>query len=84
MILVTKDIVIRIKAQMLGIEAEDFTTEQAPVSEMQYTGRNEVFVPEDLFSDFKKKGDPPFLRLPDGTGRRNVFPSPWCTTSSWC
>ena len=83
MILVTKDIVIRIKAQMLGIEAEDFTTEQAPVSEMQYTGRNEVFVPEDLFSDFKKKGIP----LPPSTGRdrtENVFPSPWCTTSSWC
>ena len=68
-ILVTKDIVIRIKAQMLGIEAEDFTTEQAPVSEMQYTGRDEVFVPEDLFSDFKKKGIPPsavYRTGPDG------------------
>lgn len=54
-ILVTKDIVVRVKAQMLGIPAEDFTTEQAPVSEEQYTGRCEVFVAEKKFEDFKKK-----------------------------
>ena len=54
-ILVTKDIVVRVKAQMLGIQAEDFTTEQAPVSEEQYTGRCEVFVAEKKFEDFKKK-----------------------------
>ena len=54
-ILVTKDIVVRIKAQMLGIDAQDFTTEQAPVQEEQYTGRCEVFVPEACFGDFKKK-----------------------------
>ena len=54
-ILVTKDILVRVKAQMLGIQAEDFTTEQAPVSEEQYTGRCEVFVAEKKFEDFKKK-----------------------------
>lgn len=54
-ILVTKDIVVRVKAQILGIDAEDFTTEQAPVSEEQYTGRCEVFVSEKKFEDFKKK-----------------------------
>ncbi len=54
-ILVTKDIMVRVKAQMLGISAEDFTTEQAPVSEEQYTGRCEVFVAEKKFEDFKKK-----------------------------
>ncbi len=54
-ILVTKDIVVRVKAQMLGIEAEDFTTEQAPVSGEQYTGRCEAFVTEKKFEDFKKK-----------------------------
>ena len=46
---------MRVKAQMLGIQAEDFTTEQAPVSEEQYTGRCEVFVAEKKFEDFKKK-----------------------------
>ncbi|HEX3028380.1 MAG TPA: PIN domain-containing protein, partial [Clostridia bacterium] len=55
-ILVTKDIVVRIKAQLMGIRAEDFTTEQAPVRESQYTGREEVFAQEDKFGEFKKKG----------------------------
>ena len=55
LILVTRDIVARLKAQMLGISAEDFTTEQAPVSAEQYSGRCEVFVPEKKFAEFKKK-----------------------------
>lgn len=54
-ILVTKDIVLRVKAQMLGIDTEDFIAEQAPECEEQYTGRCEVFVPEKAFEDFKKK-----------------------------
>lgn len=57
-ILVTKDILLRIKAQILGIQAEDFTTEQVAGHEEQYLGRKEVFVSEDLFKDFKKKGVP--------------------------
>lgn len=55
-ILVTKDILLRIKAQLLGITGEDFTTEQAPKEQEQYTGRREVYATEDLFKDFKKKG----------------------------
>lgn len=58
-ILVTKDILVRIKAQMMGIEAEEFTTEQAPVSEEQYTGRCEAYVSEKKFEDFKKKNIAP-------------------------
>lgn len=54
-ILVTKDILLRIKAQLLGIQAEDFGTEQVAVHEEQYLGRREVFVPEELFKDFKKR-----------------------------
>ena len=57
-ILVTKDILLRIKAQLLGIQAEDFTTEQVAGHEEQYLGRKEVFVSEELFKDFKKKGVP--------------------------
>ena len=38
-VLVTKNILLRIKAQILGLPAEDFTSEQAPVSADQYTGR---------------------------------------------
>lgn len=57
-ILITKDILLRIKAQLLGIQAEDFTTEQVAGHEEQYLGRKEVFVPEELFKEFKKKGIP--------------------------
>ena len=57
-ILVTKDLVLRLKAQILGIEAEDFSTEQVIPEEDQYTGRLQCYVPEDKFKDFKKKGVP--------------------------
>lgn len=57
-ILVTKDILLRIKAQIIGIRAEDFTTEQVSDKAGQYQGRTEVYVPEDLFQEFKKNGIP--------------------------
>ena len=57
-ILVTKDILVRLKAQMLGISAEDFTTEQCPRLEEQYTGRIDVYTTGDLMAEFKKKGLP--------------------------
>lgn len=70
-ILVTKDIVMRIKAQLMGITAEDFTTEQAPVSEEQYTGRMNVYAEEEKFGNFKKKGiDLKDVYQLDADGRR--------------
>lgn len=54
--MVTKDILLRIKAQIIGIRAEDFTTEQVSDKAEQYLGRTEVFAPEELFKEFKKKG----------------------------
>lgn len=55
-ILVTKDLVLRLKTQMLGIRAEDFTTEQISADDVQYTGRVEEYIPEELVKDFKKHG----------------------------
>ena len=55
-VLVTKDLVLRIKAQIIGIEAQDFSTEQVIAEEEQYSGRQQCFVAEDKFKDFKKKG----------------------------
>ena len=55
-ILVTKDIVVRIKAQMMGLRAEDFTTEQVPESRSQYTGRAEVYVADEKLEQFKEDG----------------------------
>lgn len=40
-ILVTKDLMLRLKANILGIKAEDYTTDQAP--KKQYTGRTVAF-----------------------------------------
>lgn len=57
-ILVTKDIVLRIKAQMIGIRAEDFLTEQVSRDTESYSGREEVFVSEEIFKELKKKGIP--------------------------
>lgn len=55
-ILVTKDILLRLKAQLIGIEAEDFTTEQSPVPSEQYTGRADVYTTDEKMADLKKKG----------------------------
>lgn len=69
-ILVTKDILLRIKAQIIGIRAEDFTTEQVSGHDEQYTGRAEVYTSEDHFKEFKKKGiavEDVYQADPDGT-----------------
>lgn len=55
-ILVTKDLLLRLKAQILGIQAEDFTTEQISSDDAKYTGRCQVYLPDELTKDFKKSG----------------------------
>ncbi len=55
-ILVTKDLVLRLKAQILGIKAEDFERERISEDDAQYTGRTEAYFPQELAKDFKKKG----------------------------
>lgn len=57
-ILVTKDIVVRVKAQALGIEVQDFITEQVSPISQQYTGRTEVYTADENMGKFKKKGIP--------------------------
>ena len=54
--LVTKDLVLRLKAQIIGINAEDYTTEQIQADDAGYTGRSEVYIPDELMKEFKKKG----------------------------
>ena len=53
--LVTKDLVLRLKAQIIGINAEDYTTEQIQADDAGYTGRSEVYIPDDLMKEFKKR-----------------------------
>ncbi len=54
--LVTKDIIVRLKSQLLEISAEDFTTEQSPTYEEQYTGRIDVYAPDLKMNEFKENG----------------------------
>jgi len=55
-ILVTKDIILRLKSQMLNISTEDYFAEQSPIFDEQYTGRIEVYAPDERIEEFKKKG----------------------------
>ena len=57
-ILVTKDLVLRPKAQLLGIEAQDFSSQQVLTGEQQYRGRQECYVPEPFFDRFGEQGIP--------------------------
>ncbi|MDD2427565.1 MAG: PhoH family protein [Eubacteriales bacterium] len=53
--LVSKDIFIRIKADVLGITAQDFFAEQSPDIEEQYAGRLNVYTTEEKLNDFYLK-----------------------------
>jgi PhoH-like ATPase len=74
-ILVTKDIIVRLKAQMIGITSEDFISEQSPQFEEQYTGRMDVYTSDSAMSEFKKKGiSPESIYTMDGMKKVPVTP----------
>ncbi|MDQ2085002.1 PhoH family protein [Herbivorax sp. ANBcel31] len=54
--LVTKDIFERIKADILGITAQDFFAEQVPEYHKQYRGRREVYTTKEKIDGFYKDG----------------------------
>ena len=69
--LVSRDMVARIRAQMMEVPAEDFTTDRLPDGAQPYTGRTEVYIPDGLLTTFKKKGAPAEeLYTVDGAGER--------------
>lgn len=53
--LVTKDVFARIKADVLGVAAQDFFAEQAPVYNEQYRGRLDVYTSEQKLEEFYSK-----------------------------
>ncbi|MDD4160674.1 MAG: PhoH family protein, partial [Synergistaceae bacterium] len=74
-VLVTKDIIVRLKAQILQIPAEDFTTEQAPGLDKQYTGRIDVYATDKAMGGFKKNGIPvSSVYVMDGEQTSEVVP----------
>lgn len=54
--LVTKDIFERIKADIIGIIAQDFFAEQVPSFDEQYKGRTDVYTTELKLNEFYNKG----------------------------
>ncbi|NMM64685.1 PhoH family protein [Clostridium sp. P21] len=50
--LITKDIFERIKADIVGIDVEDFYEKVVPENEEQYTGRIEVYASNEKISEF--------------------------------
>lgn len=53
--LISKDVFARIKADVLGITAQDFFNEQAPVYDEQYRGRLDVYTTEQKMEEFYNK-----------------------------
>ncbi len=71
-ILVTKDINLRIKADTLGLSAEDYETDRVLLTEL-YTGMIEISVPAEKMARFRLEGE---LEL---NGHGTYFPNEYCT-----
>jgi PhoH-like ATPase len=71
-ILVTKDINLRIKADTLGLSAEDYETDRVLLTEL-YTGMIEITVTAEKMSRFRVEGEL------DLNGHGTYFPNEYCT-----
>jgi PhoH-like ATPase len=71
-ILVTKDINLRIKADTLGLSAEDYETDRVLLTQL-YTGMIEITVSAEKMSRFRLEGE---LEL---NGHGVYFPNEYCT-----
>jgi len=71
-ILVTKDINLRIKADTLGLSAEDYETDRVLLTEL-YTGMIEITVSAEKMSRFRVEGEL------DLNGHGTYYPNEYCT-----
>ena len=71
-VLVTKDINLRIKADALGLPAEDYETDRIHLKDL-YTGMLEKSVPAEQMAKFRTNEE---LELPAG---QKYFPNEYCT-----
>ena len=71
-ILVTKDINLRLKADALGLEAEDYETDRIYLKDL-YSGLCEKMVPAEKMTSFRSNGE-----LEISNGRVN-YPNEYCT-----
>ncbi|WP_456275633.1 PhoH family protein [Bacillus sp. AK128] len=56
-ILVSKDVLVRVKADALGMQSEDFLSDRVVEFDHIYTGYLEVYVNSDLLNRFYEKGE---------------------------
>lgn len=66
LVVVTKDINLRLKADTFGLSAEDYTTDRVQLSEL-YSGMKERGVAPEVIAEFKSKES---LALPPGGGHQ--------------
>ena len=71
-ILVTKDINLRLKADSLGLPAEDYETDRVLITEL-YTGMIELTISTEKMSKFRIEGEL------DLNGHGKYFPNEYCT-----
>lgn len=71
-IVVSKDINLRIKANALGLEAEDYETDRVFITDL-YTGLFELSVSSDSMNSFRVNGE---IEVP---GEKKYFPNEYCT-----
>jgi PhoH-like ATPase len=71
-ILVTKDINLRIKADSLGLPAEDYETDRVQLTDL-YTGMRDMTISADKMARFRLEGE---LEL---NGHGKYFPNEFCT-----
>ncbi|HEX4265373.1 MAG TPA: PhoH family protein [Verrucomicrobiae bacterium] len=70
-ILVSKDINLRIKADALGLQAEDYETDRVFITDL-YTGMLELTLPSADIASFRANGEL------DITGGKKYFPNEYC------
>jgi PhoH-like ATPase len=72
--LVTKDVFQRIKADVVGVIAQDFFSEQVPSYEEQYKGRIDVYAAPEKISEFfqNKMLSPQDVRVFEDTGESST------------
>jgi len=71
-VLITKDINLRIKADALGISAEDYENDRVLIKDL-YTGMIELTVPSEKIAAFRTNGELPL------NGGMQYFPNEYCT-----
>lgn len=72
-ILVSKDTLVRVKADAIGLLAQDFLSDRVVELDHIYSGFSELFVPVDTLNTFYEKGGLSVADLPKGQYYPNQF-----------